>query len=85
LAFQVLVGVQVLAGGVDVGVAEEFLHRDDVASALQEPRDISVASLCPAGVSLEDSAKRKASENRWPLNQSYRLLLCNARQQHITE
>ena len=31
LAFQILVGVEVLAGGVDVGVAEEFLHRDDVA------------------------------------------------------
>ena len=59
MAFQVLVGVQVLAGGVDVGAAKELLHRDDVASALQQLRGTSVASPCPAGVSLEDSAKRK--------------------------
>jgi hypothetical protein len=32
LAFPILVGVEVLAGGV-VGVAEEFLDGDDVASA----------------------------------------------------
>jgi hypothetical protein len=43
LAFQILVGVQVLSGRVDVGVAEELLHRDDVASALQEPCRVGVA------------------------------------------
>ena len=33
LPFQILVGVEILADGVDVGVAEEFLDRDDVAPA----------------------------------------------------
>jgi hypothetical protein len=33
LAFQVLVGVQVLAGGVDVAVAEQLLDGDDVVAA----------------------------------------------------
>jgi hypothetical protein len=37
LAFEDFVGVEVLTGGVDVGVAEEFLDGDDVASAFQEP------------------------------------------------
>jgi hypothetical protein len=45
LAFEVFVGVQVLAGGVDVGVAKEFLDSDDVASTLQQPRSVRVAEF----------------------------------------
>ena len=45
MAFEVFVGVEILSCGVDVGVAEEFLHRDDVASAFQETRGVRVAEF----------------------------------------
>jgi len=37
LAFEIFIGVEVLAGSVDVGVAQEFLDGDDIATALQQP------------------------------------------------
>ena len=47
MAFEVFVGVEILAGGVDVGVAEEFLDGDDVTAALQEPRGVG-GGICEA-------------------------------------
>jgi len=41
-----------------------------------------LADRLDGGVVEKISQKEKASENRWPLNQRYRLLL---RQQHLTE
>ena len=44
-AFKGVVGAQVLAGGVEVGVAEEVLDGHDIAAALQEARCVGVAEL----------------------------------------
>jgi hypothetical protein len=50
LSFQILIGVEVLAGGFDVRMAEEFLDRDDVGAALQEPRCVRVAEFVEGSV-----------------------------------
>ena len=50
MAFEVFVGVEVLAGGVDVGVAEELLHRYDVGAALKKPRGVGMSEFVEGGV-----------------------------------
>lgn len=45
-AFEGFVRVQVLTGSVEVAMAHQALHRDDVAAALKQARGVGVAVLC---------------------------------------
>lgn len=49
-SFQVLVGVEVLAGGFKVAVAHEFLNRDDVGARFKEAGGVGVAEFVEGGV-----------------------------------
>lgn len=45
LALEGVVGIEVLAGGVEVGVTHEVLHRHDVAPLFKEARGVGVAEF----------------------------------------
>ena len=49
-AFERVVGVQILARGIEVGVSHEVLDCDDVAAFLQKPRGVCVPELMKCGV-----------------------------------
>ena len=60
----------------------EIRVTQDVSIKMKRRVPAFLADRLDGGVVEKISQKEKASENRWPLNQRYRLLL---RQQHLTE
>ena len=50
-AFEGVVGVQILARGIEIGMSHEVLDCDDVAAFLQKACGVGVSELVKCGVS----------------------------------